>query len=107
MSMGKTKERGKYQSISLSVDFIEEIKKAILNNPNYKSVADYTRDALREKMYKGKREQQGLKDKWYGSINEDDKRMENIENMLVDVLSQLGIKPKKKIAKNPYDFKRK
>ena len=48
--MGKTKERGRYQSISLSVDFIEEIKQYIIKDRKYKSVADFTREALREKL---------------------------------------------------------
>jgi len=52
--MGKTKERGRYQSISLSVDFIKEVKKHIINNPKYRSIAEYTRDALREKMKRDK-----------------------------------------------------
>lgn len=48
--MGKTKDRGKYQSISLSVDFIEEVKQHILKDNKYKSVADFTREAIREKI---------------------------------------------------------
>jgi hypothetical protein len=52
--MGKTKERGRYQSISLSVDFIAEVKKHILKDAKYKSVADFTRDAIREKMRREK-----------------------------------------------------
>lgn len=48
--MGKTKERGRYQSISLSVDFIGEVKQHILKDGKYKSVADFAREAIREKL---------------------------------------------------------
>jgi len=48
--MGKTKERGRYQSISLSVDFVDEITEFVKNSNRYKSVADFTREALREKI---------------------------------------------------------
>ena len=48
--MGKTKPRGKYQSISLSEGFISEIKNHIINDPKYKSIAEFTRTAIREKM---------------------------------------------------------
>lgn len=50
--MGKTKPRGRYQSISLSVPFLKEIKKYIMDDPKYRSVADFTREALREKMHR-------------------------------------------------------
>ena len=48
--MGKTKARGKYQSVSLSVDFVKEIKNHIIDNPKYKSIADYVRESVRERM---------------------------------------------------------
>ena len=48
--MSKTKERGKYQGVSLPVDLISEVKKFVINNPKYKSIAEFTREALREKM---------------------------------------------------------
>ena len=50
--MGKTKSRGRYQSISLPVPFVQEVKKHIINDAKYKSIADFTRDAIREKMRK-------------------------------------------------------
>ena len=52
--MGKTKDRGRYQSISLSVDFIEEISDFVKKSNRYKSVADFAREALREKMEREK-----------------------------------------------------
>lgn len=50
--MGKTKPRGKYQSVSLPVPFIQEIKDHIMKNDNYKSIAEYVKAAVREKMGK-------------------------------------------------------
>ncbi|GAH73749.1 unnamed protein product [marine sediment metagenome] len=48
--MGKTKPRGKYQGISLPVPFVEEIKKYVLRDNKYKSIADFVRESCREKM---------------------------------------------------------
>jgi len=50
--MGKTKPRGKYQGVSLSVDFVQEIKNHIMKDERYKSIAEFVRDACREKMEK-------------------------------------------------------
>ena len=49
--MVRVKPRVKYHSISLPVPFIEEIKKHILEKPEYRSIADFAREALREKMH--------------------------------------------------------
>lgn len=48
--MGKTKERGRYFSISIPIDFVNEVRDIVLSDPKYKSVAEYTKEALREKM---------------------------------------------------------
>ena len=50
--MGKhnLKPRGKYQAVSISKDFIKEVKKYVLENPRYRSIADFTKEAVREKM---------------------------------------------------------
>lgn len=49
--MGKTKEGARYQSVSLAIPFIEEIKKHIKDRPEYRSVADFVREATRGKMH--------------------------------------------------------
>lgn len=48
--MGTTKERGKYQGVSLPKDLVNEIKNFVIGNPKYRSIAEYTKQALREKM---------------------------------------------------------
>lgn len=48
--MGKTKPRGIYQSVSLPVNFIQKIKKQVMKDDRYKSIADYVKQAVREKM---------------------------------------------------------
>ena len=48
--MGKTKDRGKYQSISLTVDFIAEVTTFVKKSNRYHSVAEFVREAIREKM---------------------------------------------------------
>lgn len=53
--MGQTKPGVKYQSVSLAVPFIEEIKKHIQDKPGYRSIADFVREAVREKMQDEKR----------------------------------------------------
>jgi len=48
--MKNIKPRMKYQSISLTEEFIAEIKEHIIDDRHYKSIADFTRAAIREKM---------------------------------------------------------
>ena len=48
--MRKSKPSVKYQGISMPIPFIAEIKKHIMFNPRYRSVADFAREAIREKM---------------------------------------------------------
>jgi len=48
--MGKTKDRGRYQSISLPVDFIADIKKHILKTNRYQSIAEFTKFAILNQM---------------------------------------------------------
>jgi len=50
--MKKSKPSVKYQGISMPIPFIEEIKKFIMKNSKYRSVADFTREAIREKMHR-------------------------------------------------------
>lgn len=65
-TMRTSKKPAPYQSISLSKQFIAEINKHIQNDPKYRSVADFTRQAIREKMdrdnKKGKKE---FLEKWF------------------------------------------
>jgi len=51
--MGQTKPGARYQSVSLAVPFIEKIKKHIQDKPEYRSIADFVREATREKMNEG------------------------------------------------------
>jgi Arc/MetJ-type ribon-helix-helix transcriptional regulator len=46
----RAKKAVKYQSVSLSVPFIEKIKLVIKDRPEYRSVADYVRESVREKI---------------------------------------------------------
>lgn len=39
-----------YHGISFPSPFVEQIKKYIENNPQYRSVAEFTKEAVREKM---------------------------------------------------------
>ena len=48
--MKRKKPRVKYQGISFETPFIAEIKKHIMFNPRYRSIADFAREAIREKM---------------------------------------------------------
>jgi Arc/MetJ-type ribon-helix-helix transcriptional regulator len=48
--MGKTKDRPPYQSVSLPVPFVKEIKDFIKDKPQYRSIADFVKDSIREKM---------------------------------------------------------
>ena len=51
--MKKIKPSVKYQGVSLPVPFINEIKKHIKGDPKYRSIADFVRESVREKMEKG------------------------------------------------------
>ena len=48
--MGQTKPGARYQSVSLAIPFIEEIKKHIQDRPEYRSIADFMRQAARAQM---------------------------------------------------------
>ena len=48
--MNRIKKPVKYHGISLPCPLIEEIKKYIKDKPEYRSVADFTKQASREKM---------------------------------------------------------
>lgn len=50
--MTRTKKAVRYQGFALPIDFIEEIKKHIKNKDEYRSVTDYVKQAIREKMAK-------------------------------------------------------
>lgn len=52
--MAQTKPRGKYQGVSLPEGLIREIKKHILKDERYKSIAEFIREACREKIKRDK-----------------------------------------------------
>ena len=50
--MGTQNKGARYQSISFDKPFIAEIKKHIEGKDQYRSIADFAREAIREKMQK-------------------------------------------------------
>lgn len=48
--MRNIKPKLEYTSVSFPKEFINEIKKYIMLDPEYKSIADFVRDAIREKL---------------------------------------------------------
>lgn len=51
--MVTTKPRGKYQAVSLPIDFVKKVRKHILSHKdkaNYRSIAEFTKLAVIEKM---------------------------------------------------------
>lgn len=52
--MGTQNIGAKYQSISFDKPFIAEIKKHIEGKDQYRSIADFAREAIREKMQRDK-----------------------------------------------------
>lgn len=44
------KDRVKYQGVSLPVPLVEEIRKHVISDSKYKSIGEFVRDAVREKM---------------------------------------------------------
>ena len=48
--MGYIKPRVKYTTISISEDLMNEIKKYLSINSSYTSIADFVREAVRDKM---------------------------------------------------------
>ena len=48
--MAKTKSRMKYQGISLPVPIMQKIKKYILEHDEYRSMADFITQAIKDKM---------------------------------------------------------
>jgi len=48
--MANIKPRVEYQAISLPKEFVKEVREYVLNHDKYRSVAEFTRDAVIEKM---------------------------------------------------------
>jgi len=52
--MKRSKPKVRYQGFALAVPLIQEIKDKIKDDPTYRSVTDYVRQAVREKMDRNK-----------------------------------------------------
>lgn len=52
--MKRSKPAVKYQGFALEVPLIDEIKKRIKDDDNYRSVTDYAREAIKEKLQNDK-----------------------------------------------------
>jgi len=79
----RLKPKTKYQSISLAVPFIAEIKKHIMFNPRYRSIADFAREAIREKMQRDQSEAMEVFNKIYRRKSDEElvKGMKNDKNL--------------------------
>lgn len=45
-----TKKRGKYQAISLPFEYVDEVRKHILKDKQYRSIAEFVKLAVEEKI---------------------------------------------------------
>jgi hypothetical protein len=48
----RSKTKARYQGFALEIPLIEEIKKCIIETPRFRSVTDFVRTAVREKLEK-------------------------------------------------------
>jgi len=59
--MKRSKKPVKYQGFAIEIPLIDEIKKTIQEKPQYRSVTDYVRDAIREKLTRDQYRMEGFK----------------------------------------------
>ena len=88
--MKSLKPGTKYQSVSLTVDLIDEIKDHIKGSPIYRSVADYVRYAIIVTMKKQKDEIK-IGEKPFKPVSSTDERLRLIEEnqaMLIQLLKE-------------------
>ena len=78
--MKRIRPHVKYQGISFEITFIAEIKKHIMFNPMYRSIADFAREAIREKI---RRDQ-----------------LEGIEELKEGIVFARELKEKRRVNKN-------
>lgn len=50
--MKSIKDRVKYQGVAVPVPMIEEMKNFVIKHNGYRSVSEFVRSAIREKMYR-------------------------------------------------------
>jgi len=42
----------RYQGVSVPIDLIHEVRKYVVDNPQYRSMSEFIKEAIREKMNK-------------------------------------------------------
>lgn len=90
-TMRNIKPKAKYQGISLPKEFIDEIKEYVLKTGEYKSIAEFTKDAIREKMESHKTTRMDKLTQFMGTKQKDDpmvKELREIKKVLKDILEK-------------------
>jgi len=108
--MAKTKDRGAYQAVSLPSDFVEKVRKHVLKNTNYQSIAEFTKQAVIEKLRSDNEEKRirtefreyvkHLSTDRQGNIENIDKINTGIILQKIDELSNAVFDLQKEIKKN-------
>jgi len=91
--MKRKKPRVKYQGISFETPFIAEIKKHIMFNSRYRSIADFAREAIRGKMEEDQSEAMEVFSNKYRRIHDDELAKElihekNFSNLSLDEIKR-------------------
>jgi len=87
-NMAKTKPRGKYQAVSLPKEFVEKVRKHILSHKdkaNYRSIAEFTKQAVIEKIDYDRTERTR---KAFGSPGKDSKEISVLMRKVIDLQQQ-------------------
>lgn len=85
--MKRIRRHVKYQGISFEIPFIAEIKKHIMFNPRYRSIADFAREAIREKLRRDQSEAIEVFNKIYKKVSDEElvKEMKNDKDLDKDL----------------------
>lgn len=80
--MKTSKPPVKYQGISIPLPLINEIKTYIKNNPEYRSIGEFTREAIRDKLNESALGKQSLLYDFNKGLKEINKRSKEFSEIL-------------------------
>jgi len=80
--MKTIKKPVKYQGISVPITLINEIKNYIENNDQYRSIGEFTREAIREKLNRTYSTQSNKVKEFENGLNEINKKAEKLNEIL-------------------------
>lgn len=96
--MKTIKKPVKYQGISVPITLINEIKNYIENNDRYRSIGEFTREAIREKLNRTVSSQSNKVKEFEYGLNEINKKAEKL-NEILESFDDESIEKLRKLSK--------